>query len=313
MSPAKTHLASACRIIECVWRFCLQYLSTASTAAFFLVVSLCWTPLCRAEEQPFIVTYTSYLEERRNLEINSKNLVGSPSRANRFGATVLEFEYGATSWWTTEVYFDGQATAGQGALFTGYRWENRFKVLPENRWINPVLYSEFEILNEADKTLLEVVGHDTVATFIAPNDISKRVRKREWENKLILGSSFKGWTLAENLIFEKNLSGGPWEFGYAAAASHALSQKPGKCKFCARNVQVGAEVYGGLGDTSALWLHNTSHYLAPVVAWTAGEATFRISPTFGLNDNSAGFLFRFGVSYEIEGFGHAVGKILHIR
>ena len=276
-------------------------------------MSLSWTPLCRAEEQPFLVTYTSALEERRNLEINSKNLVGAPSGARGFGATVLEFEYGATSWWTTEVYFDGQATAGQGALFTGYRWENRFKILPENRWINPVLYSEFEILNEADKTLLEVVGHDTIAAFRAPNDVSKRIRKRDWENKLILGSSFKGFTLAENLIFEKGLSGGPWEFGYAAAISRPLSSKTGHCKFCARNIQAGVEAYGGLGDTSALWLHSTSHYLAPVVAWSAGEATFRISPTFGLNDNSAGFLLRFGASYEIEGFGRAVGKILHIH
>ena len=71
------------------------------------------------------------------------------------------------------------------------------------------------------------------------------------------------------------------------------------------------EAYGGLGDTSALWLHNTSHYVAPVVAWSAGEATFRVSPTFGLNDNSAGFLIRFGASYEFDGFGRAIGKIFH--
>jgi hypothetical protein len=200
---------------------------------------------CCAEEQPFLVTYTSYLEERGNLEINFRGLAGSPSRANVFGSTLLEFEYGATKWWTSEFYLEGQSTANESTIFTGYRFENRFKLLPENHWINPVLYTEYEGLNEADKSLKEVTGHDTVEAFRVPNDVARRAPRREWENKLILASYFKGWTLAENLIFDKNVNGGPWEFGYAAGISRVLSQKPGQCKFCARNVQVGVEAYGG--------------------------------------------------------------------
>jgi hypothetical protein len=37
--------------------------------------------------------------------------------------------------------------------------------------------------------------------------------------------------------------------------------------------------------------------------------TFKIEPTFGLNDNSHQFLVRWGVSYEIAGFGQKVSQL----
>jgi hypothetical protein len=37
--------------------------------------------------------------------------------------------------------------------FTGTRWENRFRPLLHEHWINPVLYVEFENTSGADKTL----------------------------------------------------------------------------------------------------------------------------------------------------------------
>jgi hypothetical protein len=58
------------------------------------------------------------------------------------------------------LYLDAQGTAGQSALFTGYRWENSSCLLPREHWIDPVLYVESENINGADKALLEVVGHD---------------------------------------------------------------------------------------------------------------------------------------------------------
>jgi hypothetical protein len=286
--------------------------SVSSSALTWTVCAavLSLAPAARATD-PFFITYTSYMQELRELEITAKSLTGAPSSAERFGATALEFEYGATKWWTSEFYLDGQVTANQGALFTGYRWDNRFKLLRGTHWINPVLYTEFEDINGADKVLLEVVGHDTRQNFIGPNDLTRHDRSRELDNKLILASYFKGWTVAENLIFEKNLSDGPWEFGYTAGISRPLSRKSGNCAFCADKVQLGVEAYGGLGTTSQLWLRDTSHYLAPVVSWSTRGATFRVSPTFGLNDNSAGFLLRFAVSYEVEGFGHAVAKLFY--
>jgi len=174
-------------------------------------------------------------------------------------------------------------------------------------WINPVLYVEFEDVTAADKTLLEVVGHDVAADHAVPNRIAQGVHQHELETKLLLSSSLGDWDLSENLIAEKDLAGPPWEFGYAVGLSRplGLAARPGACSFCPENFIAGVEMYGGLGDGRGLGLRDTSHYLAPVVAWDLpGGPALRISPAFGLNGSSHRILLRCGVSYEIPDFGH---------
>ena len=247
------------------------------------------------------MTYSHEMEEPGNLEIDAKNITGSPKDGNAFAATALEFEYGAKTWWTTELYLDGQTTAGESTVFTGFRWENRVRPLLTEHWINPILYFEFEDINGADKALLEVVGHDTRADFLSRN--SRAEKKREAEFKLILSSNFKGWNVSENVIAEKNLSGGAWEFGYALGAGRplALAASAEKCTFCRENFVLGGEMYGGLGERHSFGLHDTSHYLGPVLTWNIPSGpVLRFSPNFGLNGNSNGFMFRFMVSYEID-------------
>jgi len=259
-------------------------------------------PLLNAQENYF-VTYSHELEEPGNLEIEAKSVTGAPRAGNPFVATGLEFEYGVNAWWTAELYLDGQSTAGESTIFTGFRLENRVRPLLREHWINPILYFEFEDINAADKTLLEVVGHDTIADFITRNDRSEK--ERETELKLILSSNFKGWNVSENFIAEKNLGGSPWEFGYALGAGRplALAARPQPCKFCPENFVLGAEMYGGLGERHSFGLSDTAHYMGPVVTWNIPRGpSVRLSPNFGLNDNSIGFLFRFMVSYEIDQF-----------
>lgn len=254
----------------------------------------------RAQENHFI-TYSHQMEEPGNLEIALKTVAGSPKGGNTFYGSALEFEYGVKAWWTTEFYLDGQATSNESTVFTGFRFENRFRPLMREHWINPVLYAEFENINSADKSLLEVVGHDGRENFLGRTDRSEK--KREAELKLILSSNFKGWNVSENLIAEKNLRAEPWEFGYALAVSRPLSlrAKAAACTFCGENISLGAEMYGGLGDRYSFGLHDTSHYLAPVASLRVPNGpTFKVSPGFGLNDNSHGFLMRFGVLYEID-------------
>ncbi len=97
----------------------------------------------------------------------------------------------------------------------------------------------------------------------------------------------------------------PWELGYALGFYHALSSvaRPDNCTLCPENFRVGAEAYGGLGDTQALTLRDTSHYIAPTVEWTlASGATVKVSPSFGVSATSLPFLLRFGISYEISQF-----------
>ncbi len=149
------------------------------------------------------------------------------------------------------------------------------------------------------------MGHDGLPGFADSNASAREDVEREMELKLILGSNFQGWNLSENFIATKNFGGGPWEFGYAWAASRplALAAKSHDCTFCPEKFQAGLEMYGGLGDRSSFGLHNTSHYVGPTMNWTAPNGTtLSFSPQFGLNDYSIPRLYRFGVSYEIEQF-----------
>ena len=280
-------------------------------SSFFALASA--TLPANAQESPYIVTYDHYLEEPGSLEVEYFSTFGTQRAGNDWVAYWAEFEYGATAWWTTEVYLDGQSTFNDGSLFTGFRWENRFRVLQREHFINPVLYVEYEQINGADKILKEIEGHDVEADNGDPNAIARQDHDHELEFKLILSKNFKGWNFAQNTIAVKNLTGGnPWEFGYAIGASRPLALKASskRCSFCAENFVAGVEMYGGLGDRYSFGLNDTSQYLAPVVAWNLpSDWTLRLSPGFGLNDNSHRFLLRWGVSREFSGFGAALARL----
>jgi len=266
-----------------------------------------------AQESPYIVTYDHYLEEPGSLEVEYFSTFGTQRGGNDFLAYWMEFEYGAKAWWTTEFYLDGQTTLGDSTVFTGFRWENRFRPLQLEHFVNPVLYIEYEQINEADKIIKEVEGHDIEADHAGPNGIARQTLDHELEFKLLLSKTFKGWNVAVNPLATKNLSpSNPWEFGYAVGASRPLglkaSSKP--CNFCPENFIAGIELYGGLGDTQSFGLHDTSHYLAPAVAWNFPSGwTLRLSPGFGLNDNSHQLLLRWGLSREFSNFGGVVSRV----
>jgi hypothetical protein len=257
---------------------------------------------CNAQERPYFVTYSHEMEEPGNLGIELFNAVGKPPAGNRFIGSTLEFEYGATAWWTSELYLDGQITQHDSTIFSGYRWENRFRPMLREHWINPVIYIEFENIS-ADKALREVVGHDGKDDLVDPNAGARQEKKRELELKLILGSNFRGWNISENIIAEKNLANAPWEFGYAWAASRPakLAASAHNCTFCGEKFQAGVEMYGGLGDRYSFGTRQTSHYFGPTINWAAPNGmTLSFSPQWGLNNYSIPHLFRFGISYEID-------------
>jgi hypothetical protein len=265
-----------------------------------------------AQENPYIVAYDHYLEEPGNLDIEYFSTFGTQRAGNDFHAFWMEFEYGAAAWWTTELYVDGQTTFGDSTLFTGFRFENRFRVLKREHFINPVLYMEYEHKSGADKILKEGEGHDVESDFLTPNAEARKEHINEIELKLLLSSTFKGWNFVENTLAAKNLSNSPWEFGYALGASRPLGLKASakRCSFCRQNFIAGAEMYGGLGDRHSFGLHETSHYFAPIVAWNLpSDWTLRLSAGFGLNNHSHRFLLRWGVSREVPGFGSMVSRM----
>ncbi len=265
-----------------------------------------------AQEKPYIITYDHYLEEPGSLEIEYFSTFGAQRAGNDFHAYWVEFEYGVTAWYTTEFYVDAQSTFGDSTLFTGFRWENRFRLLPREHFVNPVLYIEYEKKNGADKILKEVEGHDVEADFAASNSSLRQDHAQELEVKLLLSTSYKGWNFAVNPLAGKNLSNNPWEFGYALGASRPLALKASakRCTLCPENFIAGVEMYGGLGDRYHFGLHETSHYLAPGIAWNLPSGwTLRVSPSLGLNNNSHQFLMRWGVSREFAGFGEIVRQL----
>jgi len=266
-----------------------------------------------AQESPYIVTYNHYLEEPGSLELEYFSTFGTQRGGNDFHSFWMEFEYGTTAWWTTEVYLDGQTTFNDSTIFTGFRFENRFRPLQREHFVNPVLYIEYEQISAADKILKEVEGHDVESDYAEFNAALRKEHDHELEFKLLLSSTFKGWNVAVNPIFTKNLSPSePWEFAYAIGASRpfALKASPNRCNFCPENFIAGVEMYGGLGDAQSAGLHDTSHYLAPAIAWNLpSDWTLRLSSGFGLNGNSHRLLLRWGVSREFSGFGAFLARI----
>jgi hypothetical protein len=266
-----------------------------------------------AQETPYFVTYSHHLEEPGNLEIEFNPVFGTQRAGNDYLAGTTEFEYGVKAWWTSEFYLDGQSTFHDSTIFNGFRWENRFRPLMREHWINPVIYLEYENVNEADKAMIEVVGFDGESDYAPPNSQLRQAMDHELEGKLILSSDFKGWNLSENFVTERNLGHDPFEFGYAVGASRPLrlAATAARCNSCRENFLAGVEFYGGLGTTWNLTAAGTSHYAAPVVGWQLPSgATFRISPGFGLNGNSHRFILRWGVSYEIDTLGRRIRSLL---
>jgi hypothetical protein len=290
-----------------------------SLAILFALVALGLLPVpLLAQDRtavPYFVTYDQYMEELDTLEIGTSSVLGRSHDINTFLGDWTEFEYGARKWWTSEFYVDWQHTRHEGSLFTGFRFENRFRLFEEPHKINPVLYVEYEHLNGADKTLKEIVGFDSKEDLQEPNDVTRHEHEREIETKLILGSQIGQWNLSENFIAAKNIHGEPWEFGYAVGLSRPLAAPTGRrCTFCAEKFAAGVEVYGGLGIWGDVTFRDTSQYIAPAFLWTLpSETTIRVSPGWGLTDKSVGSLIRIGVAQEIDGIGRHIGKLFGIH
>jgi hypothetical protein len=260
---------------------------------------------------PYFVPYDHYMEEVDTLDIEVDGVVGLASDINTFVATATQFEYGIRKWWTSELYLDMQHTEHEGTLFTGFRIENRFRIWTEPHKVNPVLYIEYENVNGADKILKEIVGFDSKEDLAVPNSIARREHNHELETRLILSSQIGQWNLTGNFIGEKDLGPFPWEFGYALGVSRPLAAAAGKrCAFCAERFSAGVELYGGAGTWNRFTLRDTSQYLAPDLLWVApGEVNLSVSVGWGLTDQSARMLLRFGVSRDIDGFGRKVAGL----
>lgn len=272
---------------------------------------------CRAQESPYFVTYDHYLEEPGNLEIEFFTTSGIPRSGQvAYVAPYVEIEYGVTGRWTTELYLEGQGTVGDSSVFTGWRWENRFRPFNREHRINPIFYFEYESISEASRMQKEIVGGGPDVSSLNSELQSEKVH--ELEAKLILSSTVRDWNIAGNFITEKNLSEGEgFEFGYAFGIARSLANlATGKhCRWCRENFLAGIEFYGGLGSTEdGFGVHDTAHYVAPGISWQVSDnGSLRFSPGFALTSAGSPVLLRFGYSYEIRGFGNRIAQLFGRR
>jgi hypothetical protein len=263
---------------------------------------LCAAAPAAAQERAYFVTYDHYLEEAGNLEIAVASTIGFPKAGQPgYFAPCLEIEYGVKGWWTTELYLEGVATRRDGSGFTGWRWENRFRPLKNEHRINPVLYVEYEAINEASRIQKEIVGSGSL--HFEPIAELRREDAHELEGKLILSSAARGWNIAENFIVEKNLSAAEGvEFGYSVGVSRSLGAlaEATPCRFCRESLAAGVELYGQLGSSQEPGLKDTRHVLAPVLGWRLpGGSTLKASLGFGLTGPSDRYLVRVGWAREL--------------
>src|SRR6266550_5249154 len=282
---------------------------------FIVFIVMLGTSLaCHAQESPYFVTYDHHLEEPGNLEVETFSTLGIPRSGQHFyAAPYMELEYGVTGRWTSELYLEGQGTAGDSAVFTGWRLENRFRPFKREHFLNPVLYLEYERTSEATRIQKEIVGGGPDVT--APNSELQPTKNHELETKLILSGNTHDWNIAGNFIVEKNLSASEgFEFGYAFGFARplALLATGKECRLCRENFIAGLELYGGLGSTEdGFSVHNTAHYVAPVLSWQVSDnGSLHFSPSIALTHEGSPVLIRFGYSYEIRGFGSKLAEFL---
>jgi len=282
-------------------------MSAVRILVFGLVLTLSGIASVSAQERAYFVTYDHYLEERGNLEIAVASTTGIPkNHEGVYTAPWLELEMGVTGWWTAELYLEGVTTRGTGNGFTGWRLENRFRPLRSEHRVTPVLYVEYENINEASRIQKEIVGAGRLP-FEPIADLTEE-HAHELEVKLILSSAVGAWNVSENFIVERNLSESEgFEFGYSVGVARHLGAlaRDTACRLCAENFVVGVEAYGGLGSSEAFARDEQRHYLAPVVSWRLSDrSTVKASVGFGLTSTSDHALVRFGYAYELPVWRH---------
>lgn len=166
----------------------------------------------------YFTTYNSEVE-RGEFELMFMNDLTSPSESRQeegFGdylSHMIELEYGATDQWATEFmveWFEDLHTVD--AEFTGFRWENRYRLFKQPVPLNPMVYAEYEDLALKTRYKMEVSG------WVRPpyeEGGEEPDRERILETRLVLSEDIGPIDLAFNWINETDLANGHTPFGYS--------------------------------------------------------------------------------------------------
>ncbi len=232
------------------------------------------------------VLYNHHTAETGEAEIMFMNDFGEEPNGSRYNAQMIEAELGITDQWTTEFMVEGYTSSG-GFNFTGFRWENRYRLFDYGTFLNPVVYFEYEDLSKDTKYLMEVSGRED-----ATAQTKARPRERVFESRIILGEDITdSLDVSFNWLNESDLDTGVTAFGYATGLNYKLSP----------NVKFGMELFGGLGNSDKGVTTSgsiTQHYLAPNIIFQATDNIMvKFGGAIGLTNVSQD-LFRFAVVYK---------------
>jgi hypothetical protein len=166
----------------------------------------------------YFTTYDSAVE-RGEFELMLMTDLTTPSEFRKeesFGdylSHMIELEYGATDQWATEFmieWFEDLHTVD--AEFTGFRWENRYRLFKQQVPLNPMVYVEYEDLSPETRYKMEVSG------WVRPpyeEGEEEPDRERILETRLVLSEEVGPIGLAFNWINETDLASGHTPFGYS--------------------------------------------------------------------------------------------------
>ncbi len=255
------------------------------------------------------VTYDHRTGEKGETEIKLYNdLSRTAEDGDRYTAQLLEFERAVTDQWVIAAYLESHAFSGEEWSFDGFRLETRYRLFDYGTPLNPVVYLEYINKKESSQFLREATGRTDEAEEGGEED--EDAREHELEGKLIFGHDFsKHLRGGLNFISEVNLKSGDLEFGYATGLTFTLLEVEGASKTANRGwnvkeVQLGAELFGGAGDSvKGLTLDGskTEQYAGVSVKTEfANGAMFMLGGTFGLTSDSRDALFRAMIGWEFD-------------
>lgn len=269
--------------------------------------------------------FTSYDHrvERGELEVMFMNDVTAPSSVNRadgqnnYASQMVEIEYGVTDQYASELMLESFVDADGLARFTGFRWENRYRLFKRETLLNPVLYSEYEHLDLATRYKMEVSGW--VHPPYREEETTEEKDERILETRVILSHDFGATNVTFNWINETDLRNGRTDFGHALGVMHMRggsehlhgtahhhdgtmeSKEVGEAA-PALLAGYGFELLGALGDDKSLRLSpkDQQHYFQPVVLLHPGhKMMLHAGVAIGLTPASDRVLFRTALGLEL--------------
>ncbi|MBI4244320.1 MAG: hypothetical protein HY606_09550 [Planctomycetes bacterium] len=252
----------------------------------------------------------SHRIEKDEIEVMLMTDFTLPSKFKRdedigsFVSQMLEIEYGLTKQTALELMPEWWYEPSTGnSEFTGLRLEWRYRVFEEEKFVNLVLYSEFEYLKKTTRFKMETSG------WIDPPYLEAAETEPDFEKiletRIILSKDIGSTNFTFNWINETDVHAGGTAYGY----SLGMMYHPGHCEtnggtqrdsdqcvcktkmpncgcsHCRDNsgkcechmgghygFMYGVELYGGLGDTEdfGIALSRQEHYLQPIFGFSFG-------------------------------------------